>query len=341
MEELNPSTNKKASGLKAFFGAVSALGIFASLIMLGNSDFQAIDKLKAELVSSDQTTDLVLTEGGVPSDISDQVAEIDAIEGVAPNLPLVPNSTATPAITSFDPTSGEEGDLIYITVENLTGFSEETSGVFFGTTPATIDAMTETTIVVAVPQISEVGSYPLRVVTTTGAIESAEQFEFVVRDNAITPDLNTENIGTPVEISVNPPSGLKAVSTPKGISLTWEGDAQSYNIYYGSQSGSYIHRVSSENLDEVIAENLQSGEVYFFVVSAVDATGNQSTSSNEVSAIFTLSQESDSFPSFHTSSPKPPKLSEEGPAETLLVSFLLTTGISIFIFRKKIFGLAE
>ncbi len=328
-------------------GGLFAFGILAGLLMLGNNDSKIAENMKAELPG-----------------------------------------TSTSAITSFTPTSGKAGDLVYFTVEN---FSDENSEVFFGEQFAEINAFGKnedggSTIVVEVPQLAEIGNYAIRIVTTDGMIESSEDFEItevttktevelsflsaaleIEAENPI--DKNSspddfekedfreienlaENFYAPViaEIMINPPQNLQAVSTANGVELSWDeltnGEVSFYNIYYGTKSGGYIHRVISENIYEIFSKNLANGQYYFFVVSAVDANGNESRKSNEASAIYSpsasaklvLTKVGAATSIFHATSSKPSQLSEEGPAATLLISIFVTLALLTTTFRRKIWG---
>ncbi|MFH1546258.1 MAG: fibronectin type III domain-containing protein [Patescibacteria group bacterium] len=350
MKDSNPISGKKTSKLKPLLGGLFAIGIFAGLLMLGSGGFQTAEKLKAEVAAAE---------------------------------------TDNAATASFTPASGKAGDLIYLVVENLENFSEEESGVFFGEEEAVVNTFGENedggiTIVVEVPQLAEIGNYIIRIVTPTGMIESAEQFELTevsatsaledteaeikmqiveAEDSLLLLETSeieaAENTGeckncaesaqpeegfytpTETEILISPPQNLQAVSTAAGIELSWEEPADEeaalYNIYYGTKGGSYIHRVASGDMWEIFSKNLASGQRYFFMVSAADASGNESNGSNEVSAIYSPSASAQTaVPTFHASSPKPAQLSEEGPAAAILISLLATLALLTMIFRKKI-----
>jgi fibronectin type 3 domain-containing protein len=81
----------------------------------------------------------------------------------------------------------------------------------------------------------------------------------------------------------------KALTNSPGVDLTWNGipneGITGYNVYYGTQSGSYNYSQgfdSSQN--DVVVQGLDGDQTYYFAVNAVDQYGNQSPYSNEVSA---------------------------------------------------------
>ncbi len=340
MGEQNQISDKKSSTLKALLGGISAIGILVGLVMLGGNDFQAAEKLKAEVIES----------------ISPTITSLTPASGRAGDSIYI-------TVENMESFSAEEGGVFFgeeVAKISTVGHSE--SG--------------EATIVTTVPQLTKIGTYPISIVTPIGLIDSPTSFEltgapvveaktvvesfpesedFVLKEdftevgNNLTQfeefaEIPEDNFYYPAETSaaaipLTPPSNLQVSSSTNGIELQWEGEANNYNVYYGSRSGSYIHRVASENKSEILLDNLNTGQHYFFMVSAVDTIGNESTGSNEVSAIYSphLAQPEPANQIFHATSQKPPQLSEEGPAETLLISIIAAFGVSLF-FRRKIFA---
>jgi fibronectin type 3 domain-containing protein len=71
--------------------------------------------------------------------------------------------------------------------------------------------------------------------------------------------------------------------------LTWNASTSTvsgYNVYRSTVSGSsYVKMNSSLNASLSFTDaNVQNGTTYFYVTTAVDASGNESGFSNEVSA---------------------------------------------------------
>jgi subtilisin family serine protease len=86
------------------------------------------------------------------------------------------------------------------------------------------------------------------------------------------------------------PTGLGATAGNGSVSLDWadnsEPDLGGYNVYRSTTSGgSYIKLTSSAQLGSSYSDsNVTSGTTYYYVVTAVDTTGNESKVSNEASA---------------------------------------------------------
>lgn len=69
-------------------------------------------------------------------------------------------------------------------------------------------------------------------------------------------------------------------------SLAWDPSSSSsvagYNLYYGQASGNYSSKVTVPNQTSYTVTGLTEGQAYYFVVTARDASGNESARSNEV-----------------------------------------------------------
>ena len=85
----------------------------------------------------------------------------------------------------------------------------------------------------------------------------------------------------PVALTVTAPP------TTGTATLTWNAststDATSYKVYSGTSSGVYGPPISVGNVTTYQATNLLQSTTYFFAVTAVDTSGNESVHSNEVS----------------------------------------------------------
>jgi len=81
---------------------------------------------------------------------------------------------------------------------------------------------------------------------------------------------------------------LTSVAFPGALIVNWnanvETDLAGYKIYYGTQSLTYDQAVDVGNTTEYILEDLQEGQTYYVVLTAYDASGNESLPSNEASA---------------------------------------------------------
>jgi hypothetical protein len=86
-----------------------------------------------------------------------------------------------------------------------------------------------------------------------------------------------------------PVSLTLSASTAGTATLTWnantESDVAGYKVYRGTGSGTYGAPLTTlpKTMTSYTATGLQNGTTYFFVITAYDSSGNESTYSNEVS----------------------------------------------------------
>ena len=113
-----------------------------------------------------------------------------------------------------------------------------------------------------------------------------------------TPNVNSASLassaGSPAAPSAGSPTAPSAVSPAsqpsRSVTLDWnsntESDLAGYKIYASTSSGAYGAAVATvpANATSFVVPGLQPGVTYFFVITAVDTSGNESVRSAEVSA---------------------------------------------------------
>jgi hypothetical protein len=94
-------------------------------------------------------------------------------------------------------------------------------------------------------------------------------------------------------------------ATAGPVTLAWDPifapDLVGYMLYYGSASGSYSAGVDVGNFTTASISGLQEGSTYYFVATAYDAYGHESSFSNEVS--YTVPTANDTPPTVTLTSP--------------------------------------
>ena len=84
------------------------------------------------------------------------------------------------------------------------------------------------------------------------------------------------------------------------VTLTWnansESDLNGYNIYYGNKSRSYNPPIPVGKVTSYTVDNLISGGIYFFSVTAVDTSGNESGYSSEIQGTASSSSQTSPTP---------------------------------------------
>jgi fibronectin type 3 domain-containing protein len=97
----------------------------------------------------------------------------------------------------------------------------------------------------------------------------------------------TTVLGTILSLALllNPVQALSV--TGNGVTLAWDRSPDSsvtgYRIYYGAASGNYTNSVAVGNVTTNAVQGLTGGITYFFAVTAYDASGLESSFSNETS----------------------------------------------------------
>jgi fibronectin type III domain protein/BACON domain-containing protein len=104
--------------------------------------------------------------------------------------------------------------------------------------------------------------------------------------NAIITVKASGSTNSPQQIPVSLKLSVTAANT---ATLVWkastDSDLAGYNVYRGTGSGTYGAPLTtlSKTTTNYTATGLQNGTTYFFVITAYDSSGNESTYSNEVS----------------------------------------------------------
>jgi fibronectin type 3 domain-containing protein len=93
--------------------------------------------------------------------------------------------------------------------------------------------------------------------------------------------------GSPATIAL---SGTGAQTSSHTVALSWQASTSvvsGYNVYRSTSSGSGYVKINSSLLGGLAYtdSNLQSTTTYYYVTTAVDSSGNESTYSNQASAV--------------------------------------------------------
>ncbi len=111
----------------------------------------------------------------------------------------------------------------------------------------------------------------------TGLISSTSvETEYYGEKHVVVKDINLEAI----------PDNLSATPGNTQVLLQWDEveSASSYNVYYGTNPGVYGKKQNVGNETTVIVSGLTNETTYYFTVTSVDASGNESLYSGEASA---------------------------------------------------------
>lgn len=110
--------------------------------------------------------------------------------------------------------------------------------------------------------------------------------------------INSSSLSSPVKLNVSGSGSASSASgsttttspaTPPSVKLSWNASANfvvGYHVYRGSASGGPYSRLSGSAVTALGYEDgtVQAGNRYYYVVSALDASGDESAYSNEAAA---------------------------------------------------------
>jgi len=203
-----------------------------------------------------------------------------SITSNAPNpnlsIPLSGNGTI-PATLAVSPSSLNFGNVTVGSSANLTG-TLTASGSSVTVTSATSNNAKFTLSGISFPVTISAGQSTQFTVTFTPQSSGAASGTITFVSNATnSPTVQSE-------------SGTGIAPPPHSVDLTWNASTSvvvGYNVYRGTKSGGPYSKMNS-SLDGSTAytdSTVQAGQTYFFVTTAVDATGAESVYSNEVTAV--------------------------------------------------------
>ena len=84
-------------------------------------------------------------------------------------------------------------------------------------------------------------------------------------------------------------TGSATAAPQHNVALAWNPSSSTvigYNVYRGVTSGGPYAKISSMNVDITYTDSsVDAGQTYFYVTTAVDASGKESTNSNQTQAV--------------------------------------------------------
>ncbi|MDP3089754.1 MAG: fibronectin type III domain-containing protein, partial [Nitrospira sp.] len=123
----------------------------------------------------------------------------------------------------------------------------------------------------------------------TTQLAAGEALDFVINRGA---DGNNSYDSTAFDPTITFSSTTTTSTTPPpttgtaAVTLSWnrntESDLSYYRVYYGTSSRNYSNSVGVGTTTSTTISNLISGTIYYFTLTAVDTSGNESARSVEV-----------------------------------------------------------
>jgi Abnormal spindle-like microcephaly-assoc'd, ASPM-SPD-2-Hydin/Protein of unknown function (DUF1573) len=207
------------------------------------------------------------------------------------SITIVSNAPNSPAVVSLTGTGVAATESLSFSSTSL-GFGNVNTG---SSSTMSVTVTNSGNAGVTVSQISESGTgFTLSGAGTPVTIAAGQSMTFSVifSPTATGTDSGTVTVastatGSPTSIAL---SGTGVQAAAHSVSLTWVASTSTvsgYNVYRSTTSGSSYAKINSSLVAALTYDDttVQSGTTYYYVVTAVDSSGNESSDSNQATAV--------------------------------------------------------
>jgi hypothetical protein len=207
------------------------------------------------------------------------------------NVTIVSNASNSPAAIALSGTGVAATQVLTFSTTNL-GFGNVNTG---SSSTQSVTVTNSGNASVTVSQISESGAgFTLSGAGTPVTLTAGQSLTFgvIFNPSAAGSDTGTVTVtssasGSPKTITL---SGTGVQATAHSATLTWTASTSTvsgYNVYRSTTSGSGYAKINSGLVPAVTYDDttVQNGTTYYYVVTAVDSSGNESTDSNQATAV--------------------------------------------------------
>ena len=207
------------------------------------------------------------------------------------SVSIVSNAPNSPAVIGLSGSGVASTQALSFSTHNLSFGSVDTGASATQSVTATNTGnanVTISSILAAGTGFSLSGAGTPATLTPTQSLTFAVIFSPTVAGNATGAVTVASNAsGSPATIAL---SGTGAQSSSHTVALSWQASTSvvsGYNVYRSTTSGSGYVKINSSLLGGLAYtdSNLQSTTTYYYVATAVDSSGNESTYSNQASAV--------------------------------------------------------
>ena len=207
------------------------------------------------------------------------------------SVSIVSNTPNSPAVIGLSGSGVASTQALSFSTHNLSFGSVDTGAS--ATQPVTVTNtgnanVTISSILAAGTGFSLSGAGTPATLTPTQSLTFGVIFSPTVAGNATGAVTVVSNAsGSPATIAL---SGTGAQTSSHTVALSWQASTSvvsGYNVYRSTNSGSGYVKINSSLLGGLAYtdSNLQSTTTYYYVTTAVDSSGNESTYSNQASAV--------------------------------------------------------
>jgi hypothetical protein len=214
-----------------------------------------------------------------------------AASSASGSVSIVSNAPNSPAVIGLSGSGVASTQALSFSAHNLSFGSVDTGASATQSVTVTNSGnanVTISSILAAGTGFSLSGAGTPATLTPTQSLTFGVIFSPTVAGNATgTVTVASNASGSPATIAL---SGTGAQPSSHTVALSWQASASvvsGYNVYRSTTSGSGYVKINSSPLGGLAYtdSNLQSATTYYYVTTAVDSSGNESTYSNQVSAV--------------------------------------------------------
>jgi hypothetical protein len=278
----------------ASFGSVTVGSPATQSIQLTNSGTGTLTLSQVSVTGSGFSTgtlSLPLSlNSGQSTNITAQFAPISA-GTVAGSLTIVSNAPNSPAVVALSGTGIAATQVLTFSATNL-GFGTVTTG---SSATQNITVTNSGNASVNVSQITESGTgFTLTGGATPVTLASGQALTFGVVFSPSAAGNDTGNVSVTSSATATPTtillSGTGIQPASHTVTLSWTASTSTvsgYNVYRSATNGSGYVKINSSLLPGLSYEDtaIQSGTTYYYVATAVDPSGNESSDSNQATAV--------------------------------------------------------
>jgi hypothetical protein len=207
------------------------------------------------------------------------------------SVTVVSNAPNSPAFISLTGTGVVATQSLSFSASNL-GFGSVNAG---SSSRQNVTVSNAGNSKVTISQITEAGAgFALNGASTPVSLNAGQSMTFgvIFSPNAAGSDTGTVVVtstaaGSPKSIAL---SGTGVQTVSHSVALAWTASTSAvvgYNVYRSTASGSGYGKINSGLVAAAAFDdtNVQNASTYYYVVTAVDASGNESTDSNQAAAV--------------------------------------------------------
>lgn len=278
----------------ASFGNVTVGSPATQTLQLTNSGTGTLTVTQVSVAGSGFSTGTLLLpitlNSGQSTNFNVQFAPASAATASG-SVTIVSNAPNSPAVIALSGTGVAATQLLTFSTTNL-GFGNVNTG---SSSTQSVTVTDSGNASVRISQITESGAgFTLSGAGTPVTLSAGQSLTFgvIFSPNAAGGDTGTVTVTSTATVSPTTIalSGTGVQAAPHSVALTWTASTSTvsgYKVYRSTTNGSGYTTINAGLVAGLTYDDttVQNGTTYYYVVTAVDASGNESTDSNQATAV--------------------------------------------------------